>query len=177
MPLKSISPQQLLVNPYDLFDRQTLLLASGNFGTNQFNAMVIGWGSIGVMWNKPCMVVAVRPSRYTYDFIDTSPDFTVSAFPSQYGGDVMYLGTHSGRDENKLAHTHLTPTASMLVQSPSFAEAELILECKKIYWFDLDPSHFLTEEILKNYPLGDYHRMYYGEILAVHASDQFIAQE
>lgn len=174
MSLKSISPQDLLVRPYFLLDRQTLVLASGDFAQNHFNAMVVGWGNIGAMWNKPCMVVPVRPTRHTYNFMEESPDFTVSAFPENYRQSVNYLGTHSGRDEDKLSHTDLTPIASELTKSPSFAEAELIIECRKIYWFDLDPSHFLSEDIKSNYPREDYHRLYYGEILSVRAIEKYI---
>ena len=49
--------------------------------------------------------------------------------------------------------------------APYFEEADLVLVCKKAYWQDLDPSHFLDPEIEKHYPQKDYHRMYIGEIV------------
>jgi hypothetical protein len=36
-----------------------------------------------------------------------------------------------------------------------------------MYFGDLDPSHFLDPSIESNYPKKDYHRMYFGEIVAV----------
>jgi flavin reductase (DIM6/NTAB) family NADH-FMN oxidoreductase RutF len=57
--------------------------------------------------------------------------------------------------------------ASTIVAAPSFAEAKLIFECRKMYWQDIDPSHFLLPEIDGNYPHKDYHRAYFGEVLAV----------
>ena len=37
----------------------------------------------------------------------------------------------------------LTPQAAAQVAAPVFAEAELVIECRKLYWQDLDPAHFL----------------------------------
>jgi hypothetical protein len=54
---------------------------------------------------------------------------------------------------------------STKISSPGYNEAALILECKKMYYQDLDPKSFLDEGIQHNYPINDYHRVYYGEIL------------
>ena len=48
-----INPFDLSIHPHHLFDRQSLLLAAGDFAQDDFNVMTIGWGSIGTMWNKP----------------------------------------------------------------------------------------------------------------------------
>ena len=40
----------------------------------------------------------------------------------------------------------------------------------QVYWDDLEPSHFLVPDIEANYPQKDYHRIYYGEIVAVCAA-------
>ena len=54
------------------------------------------------------------------------------------------------------------------MKSPSgsvyFGEARLVIECKKIYFADIDPANFLDAGIKSNYPKNDYHRMYIGEI-------------
>lgn len=174
MTLQAIDPSALLVKPYELLKHQTLVLTSGSFAEGHFNSMVIGWGFLGSLWNRPCAVVPVRPTRYTYELITRFPDFTLCAFPEAYQDDVLYLGTHSGRDEDKLSRTRLTPQASEVVSAPCFAEAELVMECKIIYWADLDPSRFLDDSIERNYPQQDYHRMIYGEMLAVRGVPRFV---
>ena len=93
--------------------------------------------------------------------------FTLSAFDRQYRDDLNLLGTKSGRDGDKISETKLNPTPSVIVPSPSFKEAELIIECKKIYWDDFKPEHFLDSLIDKNYPKKDYHRIYFGETLKI----------
>ena len=93
--------------------------------------------------------------------------FTLCAFRQEYAPALQLLGSKSGRDGNKIAESGLTPIASTQVAAPSFAEAELVLECRKIYWDDLAKENFLDERIQRCYPCKDYHRIYYGEILAV----------
>ena len=48
-----------------------------------------------------------------------------------------------------------------------FAEARLVLQCRKLYIHDIDPAHFLEPGIEGNYPKKDYHRQYIGEIVKV----------
>ena len=52
------------------------------------------------------------------------------------------------------------------ILAPSYHEASLILECRKLYWQDLDPAGFVDAAIQEHYPANDYHRIYFGEILA-----------
>jgi hypothetical protein len=39
------------------------------------------------------------------------------------------------------------------------------MECRKWYFDDLKPEHFLDPKIEKLYPINDFHRMYFGEIV------------
>lgn len=155
------------IKPVHLWGKQWLLLTCGDFTSGDFNAMTVGWGSVGRMWNKPFAQVVVRPNRHTFGFMERFDTFTLCAFPEAYRAALDLLGTKSGRDGDKLSETNLTPIASKLVASPGYAEAELILECKKIYWQDMDNSHFLASDIEERYPGKHYHRIFYGEIVSV----------
>ena len=174
MQMNEINPFDLAINPHHFFDKQTLLLAAGDFSSGHFNEMTIGWGSIGTMWNKPFVEVVIRPTRFTYEFMETYKDFTVSAFPSEYKRALSYLGTRSGRDSDKLAETDLTAIASQRVKSPSFEQAELTIECRTIYSTDFDPTAFIDPTIERNYPKKDYHRVYYGEIMGIFGTEKFV---
>jgi len=159
--------EELIVKPQRLWGSQHLVLTSGDFAQNKFNAMTVGWGSLGVMWSLPFAQVVVRPTRYTFEFINRYDTFTLCAFSSEYAAAVQLIGTKSGRDGNKIAEAGLTPIASTGVAAPSFAQAELVIECRKMYWDDLAPAQFLDARIETKYPLKDYHRIYFGEIVAV----------
>lgn len=176
MPRISIDIEDFIIQPHDLFHNRSVLLASGDFRAGTFNAMTIGWGAFGTMWSKPFAFVAVRHSRYTYQFMEEYPSFTLSAFSVQYQEVLDYMGDHTGRDGDKISAAGLIPEASISVSAPSFTGAELVIECRKMYASDLNPAHFLDESIDSHYPDKDYHCIYYGEILAVSGSEQYNVQ-
>lgn len=165
--MKQLPIENFTHSPLDLWSKRWLLLTAGDFAKNEFNAMTIGWGSFGVMWRKPFVQVVVRPTRYTHEFMERFDTFTVCALPEKYRKALTLLGTKSGRDGDKIKEAGLTPVASSIVAAAAFAEADLIVECKKMYWQDLDPAHFLDKTIESNYPKNDYHRIYFGEILGI----------
>ncbi|MBC8446090.1 MAG: flavin reductase [Chloroflexi bacterium] len=158
---------ELLVKTHHLWDKQWLLLTSGDFAAGWFNTMTVGWGSLGTMWGRPFAQVVVRPIRYTYQFMEEHDTFTLCAFPEDCRSALQLLGTKSGRDVDKIAETGLTPIASTQIAAPGFAEVELIIECRKIYWDDLDPARFLDSGIERHYPQKAYHRIYFGQIVAI----------
>jgi flavin reductase (DIM6/NTAB) family NADH-FMN oxidoreductase RutF len=116
----------------------------------------------------------VRHSRYTFEFMEQYDTFTLSAFPPEYQEALSLLGNRSGRNGDKISTSGLTPQASSLVAAPCFQEAELVIECRKMYWNDLNPVHFLDEAIYEKYPNRDFHRIYYGEVLKIFATDHYI---
>jgi len=163
-------------NIFELWDKQWFLLTSGDFKSGRYNTMTVSWGYFGIMWNKPMAVVVVRPVRHTFEFIEKYDTFTLNAFPEKYHNDLKLLGTKSGKDGDKIAETALSVCASQKIAAPSFNQAELIVECKKIYWDDYKPEHFLDTGIEKNYPRKDYHRIYYGEIKQIMGTEKYLVK-
>lgn len=163
-----IPVDDLLLRAHHIWAKQWLLLTTGHFANGHFNTMTVGWGSIGTMWGTPFVQVVVRPTRHTYSLMERYPTFTLASFAEDYKAALQLLGSKSGRDGDKIEESGLTPIASTKIAAPGFAEAELILECRKMYYDDLNPKHFLTPHIELNYPKRDYHRIYYGEIIAAH---------
>ncbi|TKJ45032.1 flavin reductase, partial [Candidatus Aerophobetes bacterium Ae_b3b] len=65
---------------FKMMNETGLLLVSGDM--EKSNVMTIGWGTSGIIWGKPVFIVLVRPSRYTYGFIEKIGQFTVNVpFP------------------------------------------------------------------------------------------------
>lgn len=173
MTREQIPLESLKTRPLQLFDQQWMLVTSGDYSKRHFNSMTISWGFMGTVWSTPVVQVLVRPTRYTFEFMEQYDTFTVCAFPKQYHRALQILGTQSGRDGDKLAKAGLTPIAVEGADAPAFAEAELILSCRKIYWQDIQPQQFLLPELEQNYPEKDYHRVYFGEVKFVSGDDQF----
>jgi flavin reductase (DIM6/NTAB) family NADH-FMN oxidoreductase RutF len=159
-----LKPDQITDNPFKLVGADWMLLTAGN--KDSYNMMTAAWGGFGVMWNKNICFCVVRPSRYTYEFIENNDIFTLSFFDKSMRSVLDFCGKYSGRDYNKAAETGLTAIETRN-GSVFFNEARLAIECRKLYYQDINPLNFIDSEIdARNYPQKDYHRMYIGEILA-----------
>jgi flavin reductase (DIM6/NTAB) family NADH-FMN oxidoreductase RutF len=173
MTRQAIPLSHLALPVVHTFDDAWMLLCAGANKPGGYNVMTISWGGLGVIWNKPLAMVVVRPSRYTYAFMEQGDSFTLSVFPGEFKDRLTLCGTRSGRNLDKVKACGFTPVPSTLVQPPGFDEAELILECSKMYYDDIEPAHFLADHIRGNYGERDYHRMYFGEIVAAHGTSAY----
>jgi len=81
-------------------------------------------------FNTCTVRVYIHPARYTQEFMAKYDTFTVSFFPESYRKALGYLGSHSGRDENKVANSGLTPVAAG--DGVTFKEAELTFVCDEL---------------------------------------------
>ncbi len=165
--MKEISVNELQMNPMTLIGQKWMLITAG---TKQrgFNTMTASWGHLGALWGPslPTSVIYVRPQRYTKEFVDREEYYSLCFFPEEYRQKLGYLGTHSGRDGDKVAATGLTPVSD--ANATWFAEAELVIICRKLYQAPLLESGFLDREIMEqSYPDGDFHDMYVGQIVKV----------
>lgn len=180
--LKEISPYDLKFNPMDVFAGEWMLLTSGNKELG-YNTMTISWGQIGSLWSNntrdpkhlglPVATVYVRPQRYTKEFIDRDNYFTLSFFDSKFKKALSYLGSRSGRDEDKISAVGLKPV--FLDNTTYISEANLVLICKKLYQAPIIEEGFVDQTIReKTYPLKDYHDMYIGLIEKVLIDDSVL---
>ena len=160
---RKIDPQELSVNPFNLILKENMLITAGP--PDSFNTMTAGWGGLGALWSRNVAFCVVRPVRYTYEFLEREESFTLTWFEEQHRPALQLLGTKSGRDSDKVTESGLTPIAGTLPRTTAFAEARLIMECRKIYAQDIDPKCFLDPKIEDWYPEKDYHRFYVGEII------------
>ena len=171
--MKTIEIKELLLNPYTKIANEWMLVTAGNKLDN-YNTMTASWGHLGSLWGhgggKPTAIVYIRPTRYTKEFVDNNDYFSLSFFDSEYKKDLGYLGTVSGRDEDKVSKTKITPCEND--KAIYFNQANLVLICKKLYKQDIKEECFIDKSIIDDsYPLRDYHTMYIGEIEEVLIKD------
>lgn len=174
MVRKKIDVLKFKAHSVDIWKNRWFLLTCGDFDKGEYNTMTVAWGSFGEMWNRPFAQVVVRPTRHTFNFTEKFDHFTLTSFPAEYKDALRLLGTKSGRDGDKIAESGLTPVAALTIPSPAFKEADLVIECKSIYKDNLKPEHFMDPTIENNYPEKDYHKFYFGEILHIEGSDDFV---
>ncbi len=161
--LIEIPPEQITDNVFRLIGRDWMLISAGSL--DSFNMMTASWGALGELWGKRVAFCFVRPHRYTFQFMERATHYTLNFFDEAYRSALDFCGSRSGRDVHKAAETGLSPVAGV-AGAVYFAEARLVLECRKLYAQDLNPACFVDETIgPRNYPQHDYHRMYVGEIV------------
>lgn len=161
MSFRETRPELLTDNPFKLIGADWMLITAGT--QEAFNTMTASWGGLGVLWERKVAFCFIRPTRYTYEFVEKSERFTLSFFEEKYRKALEFCGSHSGRDTDKIKGAGLTP-----VKEGGFVyfnEARLVLACKKLYFQDISPERFLDPKIESLYPKKDYHRMYVAEIV------------
>lgn len=162
MPFTKIDSTDIPGNPVQLIGYDWMLITAGSL--DHFNTMTAAWGGLGFLWNRPFATIFIRPQRYTYEFAEKYSQFTLSFFGKEHKKALQLCGTKSGRDMDKVKAAGLTPLSTEH-GNVFFEEAQLMIECEKVYYDDIKPEHFIDTSIAKNYPAHDYHRMYFGFII------------
>ena len=161
--MKKIDPKDVSQNVFSLIGDQWMLITAGT--AEKCNTMTASWGGLGVLWGGPAATCYIRPQRYTKEFVDREEYFTLSFFDESYRPQLALCGSKSGRDVDKVKECGFTVKTAEC-GAPYFEEASLVLVCRKLYWQDMDPDHFLDPEIdSRFYAQKDYHRVYVGEIV------------
>ena len=112
------------------------------------NAMPAAW-VMPASAEPPLLVAAISPRRYTYDLLQRNPEFTVNPVPFDMKEVVEYLGSVSGREEDKLARSGLRLLPPLTGAAPCIEGALACVEC--IVW--------------AQYPCGD-HYLVVGRVRA-----------
>lgn len=153
----------------------TEILSKGAFLTTAangtVNTMTIAWGSIGFMWGKPVFMIMVRPSRYTHELLKHSETFSVSLPFTDAKEALGICGSRSGRNEDKLAAAGLKLLPGQHIKTPVLDLPGMHYECRIVYQQPMDAAVLAGEQQTKWYANGDYHILYFGEIVASYVNE------
>ena len=118
MNYKEINPIDLNESTFRLIGHDWMLVTAAN--NSRVNTMTASWGGFGVLFNKNVAYIFVRPQRFTKEFVDGSDRFSLTFFDKSFKKELSYLGTASGKDEDKINKAGLTTL--YLVETPYFEE-------------------------------------------------------
>ena len=159
-----IKPEEFNQSPFKLIGMDWMLITAGH--EEKINTMTASWGGFGVMWGKNVAYIVIRPHRYTKQFVDNSDTFSLTFFHGSFRKQLSYLGTVSGRDENKIEKSNLTVLHTD--DTPYFEEATTAIFCKKLYAQEYKPECFLEQELNEKwYPEVDHHTLYIAEVTKI----------
>jgi flavin reductase (DIM6/NTAB) family NADH-FMN oxidoreductase RutF len=108
-------------------------------------------------YNPPMVMVGIVPSRYSYKMIKESGCFVVNLVEKSYKDIFDYLGSHSKRDEDKLAATKVKLEEGKMINAPILPDCPVNIECTIV-----DSIHTGS------------HEMFIGKIEYVHADETLI---
>jgi flavin reductase (DIM6/NTAB) family NADH-FMN oxidoreductase RutF len=129
--------------------------------------MTIGWASAGRIWGRPVLLVLVRPSRYSFGLLEAHGEFTVNLPGTDLQRAVAICGSKSGRDVDKIRECGLTLGKSTNIEVPHIVECPVHYECRVIHKSNVVNADLAPDIVAASYPEGDFHRVYYGEIMGV----------
>ncbi len=168
---KQISSEEIHDDVFTLVGKVFPVITAGK--EDHYNSMTASGGGLGMLFKKPTTWCILQANRYTLEMIQKEQTYTMSYFPNEYKEQVLFLGSKSGRDSEKMKEVELTS-----VQTPSgdmsFKEARLITECKLMQITTPNSDDFYSQEA-KDYineaykEAIDYRKYVFGEITHVWA--------
>ena len=105
----------------------------------------------------PAVMVGIRPQTYTYELLQTAKDFGINIPTAAQLELVRWVGSVSGRDEDKFAKAELTPKKGTVIGSVLIEECPVNLECKIVHQVKYAGSH----------------HWFVGEIMATHIDETY----
>jgi flavin reductase (DIM6/NTAB) family NADH-FMN oxidoreductase RutF len=166
---KQISPEEISDSVFTFVGKDFTVITSGK--KSHYNSMTASGGGLGLLFMKPATWCILRADRYTLEMIQKEQTYTMSYFTNEYKKQILFLGSESGRDSEKMKEVELTG-----IQTPSgnitFKEARLIIECKLTALTTANPDDFYTQET-KDYineaykEANQYRKLVFGEITHV----------
>ena len=105
------------------------------------------------------IMAGIVPSRYSYELIKESGCFVVNLVSEENKALFDYLGSHSGRDGDKLKAIGAKLSEAIKINAPLLADCPVNIECK------------IVDSIIT----GSHH-MFVGRVEYVHAEEDMLKE-
>lgn len=92
------------------------------------NALVVAYAS-NCSYDPPMAMVGIVPTRHSYKLIKESGCFIINLASPQNKEAYDYLGSHSGRDEDKLKKLNMNIEDGKAVDAPVLLDCPINIEC------------------------------------------------
>lgn len=101
----------------------------GKDGKN--NALAVGFAA-NVSIEPAMVMIGIIPKNYSYDLIKESGEFVINIPTKDFEKEFYYLGSKSGRDEDKFASLDLKWENGIKVNAPLLTDCPISIECKVV---------------------------------------------
>lgn len=106
---------------------QTILLTSRAEGKD--NVMTLDW-HMPLSFEPMMYAVSIGKTRHSLELVKKSKVFTVNFMPKDFEKQILFCGTHSGKDLDKFQNAGLEKEEAETIDCPRIKQALGYLECK-----------------------------------------------
>ena len=123
------------------------------------NALVVGFAS-NVSLDPAMVMVGIVPSRFSHHMVKESGCFVINLPKKGYEKEYDYLGSHSGRNEDKFAVMDIKWKDAESVDAPILTDCPVSIECSVIE--SIQPGT---------------HELFIGKVEAVHVDEEYLDEQ
>lgn len=131
-----------------------VVLVSAYSKENVLDVTPVAW-CMPLSKNPPRVVLEIGAKHYIRECIAHSGNFAVNIVSQQYVKDMVYCGSVSGRDENKLENSSFTSKKCSEISAGSLGEAIAVLECRAVEPELADRYNLVAGEVVAAEADGD----------------------
>ena len=136
-----------------LYPVGVVLITTGGNSPNVFTCNRVA----SVSAEPPRLAISVRPNRYSHSLIRSTREFVVNIPASDQQALTDYLGSVTGREEDKIATAQVKLSPAARVKTPLISNCPVNIECIVEREIELDS-----------------HTMFIGLVQAVHADEALL---
>lgn len=107
------------------------ILVSCRGADGKSNALAVAYCG-NCSYDPPMVMVGIVPSRYSYHMIKETKCFVVNLVGTEQKKMFDYLGSHSGKDGDKLVKCGAAVTEGEKVNAPVLADCPVNIECSVV---------------------------------------------
>ena len=107
------------------------VLVSCRSAAGEDNALVVAY-CCNCSYDPPMLMVGIVPSRHSYPMIKETGVFVVNLVPKSLSEQFKYLGSVSGRTENKLEKLGMRLGDGLKVNAPILLDCPVNIECRVV---------------------------------------------
>ena len=133
---------------------QTIVSCRDKDGRN--NALVVGF-TANVSLDPAMVMVGIVPSRFSHHMVNDSGCFVINLPMKMFRKEYEYLGSRSGRDEDKFAALGLNWEDAKYIDAPLLTDCPVSIECSVVD--SITPGT---------------HELFIGKVEAVHVDDAYL---
>lgn len=123
------------------------------------NALVVGF-TANVSLDPVMVMTGIVPSRFSHHMVKESGCFVINLPGKNFQKEYNYLGSRSGRDEDKFAALNLKWEDGEKVNAPVLTDCPVSIECTVIE--SIQPGT---------------HDLFIGKVEAVHVDEQYLDEK